>query len=192
MKKAAKTRVFIAGSRRLSRLSPDVRRRIDTIVDNGLTVIIGDANGIDKAVQVYLKDRHAQNVQVFCMEGDCRNNIGGWPTRAIKAADPEHRDFSYYSTKDRAMAAEADYALMLWDEESRGTLRNISDLVQRGKPVVVYLAHQKTFQALHRQDDLQKMLSEINTSVFHDSHGSPPATTSRNGGRRKTQAGRLF
>ena len=70
------TKVFIAGSRRLSRLSNDVKRRIDNIIDKGLTVMVGDANGADKAVQRYLRSRHYSNVLVFCMQGGCRNNLG--------------------------------------------------------------------------------------------------------------------
>jgi len=45
------TRVFIGGSRRIRRLEAEVRRRLDRIVEKGLPVIIGDANGADKAVE---------------------------------------------------------------------------------------------------------------------------------------------
>src|SRR2546421_8998575 len=133
------TKVFIAGSRRLVRLSKDVKLRIDNIVDKGFTVFIGDANGVDRAVQQYLSSKNYDKVTVFCMEGGCRNNVGDWPTRIIAAPDGSRRDFSYYSTKDRAMVAETDYGLMLWDGKSRGTLRSIVDLVRQNKPVVVYV-----------------------------------------------------
>jgi hypothetical protein len=98
------TKVFIAGSRRLSRLNHEVRRRLDTIVDKGFTVILGDANGADKAVQQHLGSKGYRDVLVFCMDTGCRNNVGGWPTRMIAARDPARRDFAYYSTKDRAMS----------------------------------------------------------------------------------------
>jgi hypothetical protein len=155
------TKVFIAGSRRLSRLSQDVKRRIDNIVDKGFMVIVGDANGVDKAVQRYLGGRHYRNVAVFCMEGVCRNNLGGWPTRTITAADPGRRDFAYYSTKDRVMVEEADYGLMLWDGRSRGTLTSIVHLVRQGKPVVVYLAPNKSFYTLRQPDHLAEMLGRF-------------------------------
>ena len=38
------TRVFIGGSRHITRLEADVRRRLDRIVEKGLLVVIGDAN----------------------------------------------------------------------------------------------------------------------------------------------------
>lgn len=161
------TKVFIAGSRRLSRLNKEVRRRIDNIVDKGFTVIVGDANGVDKAVQRYVSDRHYSNVVVFCMEGGCRNNVGRWPTRTIAAADPLRRDFAYYSTKDRAMVEEADYGLMLWDGRSRGTLRSIVDLVRKTKPVVVYIAPNKSFYTLRQSDDLIEMLGRVDPAALH-------------------------
>lgn len=161
------TKVFVAGSRRLSRLNGAVKRRIDNIVDKGLTIIVGDANGADKAVQQYLGVSHYDNVIVFCMEDGCRNNLGNWPTRRIAAAEPLRRDFAYYSSKDRAMAQEADYGLMLWDGQSRGTLRNILDLVRHGKPVVVYIAPKKAFCTVVRPDQLAQMLDHLHPAALH-------------------------
>jgi hypothetical protein len=151
------TKVFIAGSRHLSKLNQEVKRRIDNILEKHLTIMIGDANGVDKAVQQYLSAKGYANVVVFCMDGSCRNNIGNWATEAIKAADPRRRDFAYYSTKDRAMAKEADYGFMLWDGESRGTLTSIVQLVREAKPVVVFLAPDKTFYTLRDSTDLAKV-----------------------------------
>lgn len=184
--------VFIAGSRRLLRLSRDVKRRIDNIVEKGLTVIVGDANGVDKAVQQYLSSRHYDNVTVFCMEGACRNNVGNWATRTIVAADPLRRDFTYYSTKDRVMVEEADYGLMLWDGRSRGTLRSILDLVRHGKPVVVYLAPNKAFYLLRRSDQFAEMLSRVDPAALHrvNRELQSVATCGRPG--RRTETGPLF
>lgn len=159
-------KVFIAGSRRLARLNNDVKRRLDNIVDRGLMVIVGDANGADKAVQKYLDSRHYLNVRVFCMEGGCRNNVGGWPTQAIVAADPSRHDFAYYSTKDREMVREADYGLMLWDGRSRGTLRSIVDLVRHGKSAVVYVAPVKSFWTLRQSNDLAEMLRQVDPAAL--------------------------
>ncbi len=160
------TKVFIGGSRGLSRLNQDVKRRIDKIIDKGFMVIIGDANGVDKAVQRYLSSRHYSNVVVFCIEGSCRNNIGDWPTRTVAASDPRRRDFAYYSTKDRAMVEEADYGLMLWDGRSRGTLTNIVHLVRQGKPVVVYIAPGRSFYTLRQSGQLAEMLRPFDPAAL--------------------------
>ena len=90
----------------------DVKRRIDNIIDSGFAILVGDANGADKAVQRYLADRQYQNVTVFCVTGDCRNNVGHWRTRDI-SAPADARGFAFYTVKDRAMADDATHGLML-------------------------------------------------------------------------------
>lgn len=155
-----KPKIFVAGSRFISRLTKDVQKRLDNIVEQRFTILIGDANGADKAVQQYLNRRHFEEVVVFCMEGVCRNNIGGWPVCAVAAPGHSKRDFSYYATKDQAMAEEAQYGLMLWDGKSRGTLRSIIDLVDKSKPVVVYLAPDKSFYNLRNGEELASMLAQ--------------------------------
>jgi hypothetical protein len=159
-------KVFIAGSRRLSRLSGDVRRRIDNIIEKGLTVIVGDANGADRAVQRYLSAKGYGDVVVFCMEDRCRNNIGSWPTRTVKPTKTGRRDFAYYSAKDRAMAEEAHYGLMLWDGHSRGTLTNIVDLVRKGKPVAVYVASDGRFYRLKTEYQLADLLHRFDPAAL--------------------------
>ena len=157
------TKIFIAGSRRLSRLNSDVKRRIDTIIEKGFTVLVGDANGADKAVQRYLADKHYAHVIVHCMAGNCRNNIGNWPAREIEAA-PGSRGFVYYATKDTAMVNNADYGLMLWDGESKGTLNSVINMVRQHKPVVVYLAPRNAFQNLRSPDDINALLANCDAS----------------------------
>ncbi len=188
----SRTKVFIAGSRHLSRLNKDVKRRIDNIVEKGFTVIVGDANGVDKAVQRYLNGRRYNNVIVFCMEGGCRNNVRDWPTRTITAADPGRRDFAYYSTKDRAMVEEADYGLMLWDGRSRGTLTSIVHLVQQGKPVVVYIAPDRSFYTLRQSDHLAEMLGRCDPAALHRIDRELQAVAMGSGSSRKVDTAPLF
>ena len=69
------TKVFIAGSRQIVRLPAEVKNRIDTMVEKGFQILVGDANGADKAVQRYLADKAYPNVLVHCMENHCRNNV---------------------------------------------------------------------------------------------------------------------
>jgi hypothetical protein len=90
------TRVFIGGSRRISRLAPDVTRRIDAIIERQLAVLVGDANGADKAVQEYLLGKSYERVEVFCSGGGCRNNLGSWPVRDVPVSKgAKRKDFSF-------------------------------------------------------------------------------------------------
>ena len=138
------TRVFIGGSRHASRLNTQVWKRLDNIMERGLPIIIGDAKGADKAVQQYLHSKHYQNVEVFCSEGICRNNVGNWQTRNIPART-HNRDAQFYSAKDRIMAQEATVGLMMWDGKSVGTLLNVFRLLKLSKKVVIYTVKEKRF-----------------------------------------------
>ena len=86
--------------------------------------MVGDANGADKAVQQYLSQKGYKRVIIFCTEGTCRNNLGNWPTRTIRAENPARRDFEFYRAKDRAMTEEADYGLMLWEKSVKVAARS--------------------------------------------------------------------
>lgn len=153
------TNVFIAGSRQLSRLPAEVRRRIDTIIEKGFQILVGDANGADKAVQRYLAAKAYPTVLVHCMADHCRNNLGHWPTRQVLAPRGA-RGFDYYSLKDRTMAEAAEYGLMLWDGKSKGTINNVVNLSRRNKVVVVYVAPAKSFQTVRSFEDLKDVLGK--------------------------------
>lgn len=157
-------KIFIAGSRRLSRLSADVKCRIDTMVEKGFTILVGDANGADKAVQRYLTEKGYRNVIIHCMAGNCRNNIANWPTREV-APPPGARGFAYYAAKDQAMVDAAEYGLMIWDGESKGTLNSVINMIRDCKPVVVYLAPRSAFQSLRSIEDLADLLSKCDPAT---------------------------
>ena len=136
------TKVFIGGSRRASRLNAQVLERLDNIMKKGFPIIIGDANGADKAVQQYLHSKHYQNVEVFCSGRICRNNIGNWPTRSIPT-ETRDRTADFYSAKDRVMAQEATVGLMMWDGRSVGTLLKVFRLLRLQKKAVIYAGPEK-------------------------------------------------
>ena len=152
------TKVFIAGSRHVSRLTTDFTRRIDTMIDKGFTILVGDANGADKAVQRYLANKKYSHVVVYCMAEDCRNNVANWPTREV-VAPAGARGFAYYATKDQVMVDEAAYGLMLWDGKSKGTFNSVINMLRQDKPVVVYLTPKKTFQNVKSAEDAIGLLS---------------------------------
>ncbi|MCY4596594.1 MAG: hypothetical protein OXC19_17560 [Bryobacterales bacterium] len=155
----APTNVFVAGSRKISRLPAAVKQRIDTIIDKGFQILVGDANGADRAFQQYLADKAYRNVLVHCMENGCRNNVGQWPSRQIEAPRGS-RGFDYYSIKDTAMSEVAEFGLMLWDGRSKGTINNIVNLSRRRRPVVVYVAPKKSFQTVRSMKNLLEILAK--------------------------------
>jgi hypothetical protein len=153
------SKIFLGGSRGISRLPSKVRERIDHIIASGLPVVIGDASGADKAMQKYLFGRKYENVEVFCSNGSCRNNVGGWHVRNVPAGKAR-RGVEFYSAKDQAMASESDVGLMLWDGKSIGTLANALRLIKHGKKVVLYCAAEDRFRDLRNDGDWDDFIEE--------------------------------
>ncbi len=143
----------------MGRLNEGVRKRTENIIREGFSIFIGDANGVDKAMQKYLAQQGYRNVIVFCTGSECRNNVGGWETRQIKS-DREKRDFLYYTAKDVVMSEEADYGFMLWDGKSVGTFNNILNLLDKGKHVLVYFSPEKDFITLRMPSDVEVLLKK--------------------------------
>jgi hypothetical protein len=152
------TRIFLGGSRRISRLPKEVQARLDRMIEQQFLLLIGDANGADKAFQRYLAEHHYAQVEIFCAGTTCRNNEGSWPLRQVTVSKGV-RGFELYAFKDRVMAQEADFSLMLWDGESRGTLANAARLVRLNKKVVIYEAPEQRFIEIRSEADWQQLLA---------------------------------
>lgn len=158
------SKVFFGGSRKLGRINSAIRTRLHNLISNGHTVLIGDANGVDRAVQSFFAGEGYQNVLVYCMDGDCRNNVGNWRIRAIESGGKK-KDFAYYAMKDAAMALEANYGFMVWDGESKGTLNNVLNLLQQGKSVLLYRSPSREFLEVRSPDELLRVLASCPPGV---------------------------
>lgn len=157
-------KIFIGGSRKVARLSKDVQEYIDRIIKDKDKIIVGDANGVDKTIQTYLGKLGYHNVEVFCMENGCRNNIGSWLVREVYAPTRK-KDLAYYSLKDEEMAKEASIGFMVWDGKSFGTLANIYRLIQQKKKVDVYMFPIKTITTLTDENDWDNFIIKCDTEI---------------------------
>jgi adenine-specific DNA-methyltransferase len=157
------TSVFIGGSRAVARLNTTILSKLDELIDRECLIVVGDANGADKAVQQHFAYRGYKHVLVYCMDA-CRNNIGHWPTRNVTSPS-SRRDFAYYAAKDHAMAQDAKCGIMLWDGKSKGTLNNIQALLRGGKKTLVYLAADKTFHKIVTGQDLDTLLERCDPAA---------------------------
>lgn len=157
-------KVFFGGSRKLSRLSRSIRERADNIVAQDFQVLIGDANGADRAMQKYLAEKGYRNVIVFCMGDNCRNNVGNWQIKSVES-NRNKKDFSYFAAKDKEMSDQADYGFMLWDGKSKGSLNNIINLLQSNKYVLVYFSPIKQFFTLKSPSDLVNLLDKCDPTA---------------------------
>jgi hypothetical protein len=156
-------KVFISGSRKITKLNLHIKEKLDSIIQNGYVVLVGDANGVDRAVQQYLLSKNYNDVVVYYVGNQCRNNLGNWDTATIRTNNLR-KDFSYYSLKDIEMAKQADYGLAIWDAKSKGTLHNIVNLVKDNKKVRVYFHPQRRFYTIDSYSGLEKVINECDHS----------------------------
>lgn len=109
-------KVVISGSRSIKSLPPEAIKRINTIINLGADILVGDAPGVDALVQSYLEIRGYPNVTVYFAYGRPRNyRDSSW--NAVRCS-------GNYSDRDKVMCGAADYGLAIWDGCSRGTLAN--------------------------------------------------------------------
>lgn len=151
-------KVFIAGPRAISELNKSIEDRLLSICQKNITVIVGDANGVDKSIQSYYMGINYRNVIVFASDGKARNNIGNWPVEAVPV-DKKLKGFDYYAQKDIAMAETADYGFMIWNGKSKGTLNNVVNLITSKKKVLFYFVPLNRFICIDNEDKLRQLIS---------------------------------
>jgi adenine-specific DNA-methyltransferase len=143
--------IFIGGSRHISHLSEGAKERINNVMDKNHDIVVGDANGADKAVQKFLHEAGYRKVAVYCSGDRPRNNLGQWSLHSVtppKAA----KGFQFYAAKDREMAVAADFGLMIWDGKSPGTVLNVLRLLRAGKAAVLIHGSAASFTLKSTQD----------------------------------------
>jgi len=112
-------KVFISGSISIKSLNKRNVAYIEQIIEGNCTVLIGDAYGIDKAVQEYLLQSGYPDVIVYFSGEKVRNNVGNWQVK--QCLNPENlKGRSLYQLKDKAMADDCDCGLMFWDGKVKG------------------------------------------------------------------------
>ncbi|WP_231388734.1 hypothetical protein [Neisseria meningitidis] len=146
--------IFFSGSRSISRLNPQIRERINNILSNNFDIVIGDANGADKAIQKFLQEQDYANVHIYFSGKIYRNNVGNWQFVQV---DSKGTGRVFYTAKDKKMAEIADYGFILWDGKSIGSLNNIAELLQLNKPSLVYHSQTKEFFKIKSSADLENI-----------------------------------
>lgn len=171
-------KVFIGGSRvgaASGGLPKEVMSRIDAIMKKGYEILVGDANGADKAVQVYLARKHYEHVTIFFVNGDkgLRNYENkNWPLEEVSGCGRTGRELQ--RLKDMEMVRRADYGLMIWkptytnryrkEAVSSGTLMNIYNLLKtdplHSRPTAVFYVPDSKFIDIYSVNDLEDLLKK--------------------------------
>jgi hypothetical protein len=152
-------KIFISGSISIKSLDDNIKKRLNNIINNNHTVLIGDANGADLLVQEYFNETRYSKVNVYCSGPICRNNVGDWNKINVEIpAKTKGRKF--YMIKDKQMALDSDYGFMLWDGKSAGTINNLFNLITNNKTGLIYLQTQQIFRTINNINEFKRFISE--------------------------------
>lgn len=144
-------RVFVSGSSKTQdkesgyyrrKLPKDVRAELDAKMKNGDTILVGDAPGIDRQVQDYLKKKHYKNVEVFSPGYKDARYIADkkhWYNYNVDVPWAEEGSPEWLAGKDKVMAEVADEGIaVILDNGAAATRKNVGRLFLEGKDVSVY------------------------------------------------------
>lgn len=149
-------KVFVAGPRAVKNLNKSITDVLSRMIENKLTVLLGDAAGVDSLVQKHFANANYPNVSIYASNGKARNNVGGWPVHTVEVP-ANVKGFNFYAQKDIQMAQDADNGFMIWNGISKGTLNNIINLAAQNKKIMVYLIPAKRKFYISEPDDVGKL-----------------------------------
>ena len=141
--------IFVSGSSKTEtkdspyyrkKLPKEITKVLDKYMDEKVNFVVGDAPGIDRQVQNYLKDKNYDKVEVYGPGTEVRYLANkNWKTHPIDAPEYEPYSKEWLAKKDIAMeeAADEGFAVIL-DEGASATRRNIDRLIDHNKDVKVY------------------------------------------------------
>jgi hypothetical protein len=157
-------KIFIAGPRAVSDLNKAVINRIDNIIKQDFEILVGDASGIDTAIQRECFGKGYKAVKVYATNGSARNNIGSWTVEQIDVPK-KLKGFDFYAAKDYQMAVDADYGLMIWNGKSKGTLNNMINLVKLNKLIMLYFIPDGKFYKISNLNGLEFLVDQLDNEV---------------------------
>lgn len=140
--------VFVSGSSKTQtkdsgyyrkRLNKELRKQLDSYIEENANIIVGDAPGIDRQVQNYLNKKVYRNVEIFGPGKQVRYSANkNWKTNPIDS-DYDIGSPEWLAVKDIKMSELATEGLaVILDEGAKATRNNISRMQTAGKPVKVY------------------------------------------------------
>lgn len=140
--------VFVSGSSKTQfkdsgyyrrNLPRPIRKELKRHIKERDSIVVGDAPGIDRQVQDYLKKKHYENVTVYGPGKAVRYSADKrWETKPIDSKYPEGSK-QWLAKKDKAMTkASTEGLAIVLDEGSRATRKNVERLIKQNKDVKIY------------------------------------------------------
>ena len=146
-KQRYRAKAFVSGSSKTQdpsspyfrELPDEVKDVLNEYVNKKVSVLVGDAPGIDRQVQDFLNEVKYHKVTVFGPGKDVRYLANkDWKVKMYDSKyDPGSPE--WLAKKDKAMSRRATEGLaVILDEGSKATRNNVARLRQKNKPVRVY------------------------------------------------------
>lgn len=131
-------KIFISGSKSISKLPELAKAFIDQFIENGDEILIGDCYGVDAVVQKYLESKGYSNVTIYCSGVTPRNNfVSAAKIHSCTETAKGLTGSEFQYVKDIQMSNDCDQAIMIWDGISKGTAENLKRIKEMAKPFVV-------------------------------------------------------
>jgi hypothetical protein len=112
----------------------EVRDRIDDAIQDGMTIVVGEAQGACRLYQDYLRSRGYDNV-IVGHALKIRYNAGNW------------KEFQYGSNmkeREQKMIEDCESAIIIWVDQSGQIAKNLEMLKRLWRPTFVYEYSTKT------------------------------------------------
>ena len=141
--------VFISGSSKTQsedseyyrkELPKEIKRELKDHIKNGDKILVGDAPGIDRQVQDYLKKKNYGDVEVYGPGKRVRYSADEkWKTHPVDAPEFEEGSKEWLAKKDKAMADAADEGLaIVIPNGASATRKNVDRLLADNKDVLLF------------------------------------------------------
>lgn len=144
--------VFVSGSSKTEdrhsgyyrrRLPKEVRKELKSHIKNGDKIIVGDAPGVDRQVQRYLKKKHYKDVEVYGPGDNNKVRYSAnkkWKQTTINSGKYKPDTDEWRAEKDIFMSKIADkgLAVVLENGGAGATRNNVKRLLDANKDVKVY------------------------------------------------------
>lgn len=122
--------VFCGGSLTVKTIPSEAIKSLGRIMENGFTILVGDAHGADSLIQDHLYKNGYKNVVVYHMSRKLRNCFDNdW----IKKPVANTGGRTVFTAKDVVMSNDCNYGLFIWDGVSKGTVENMHRLEHMNK-----------------------------------------------------------
>lgn len=140
--------VFVSGSSKTQfedsryyrkSLPRPITDKLEEFINNKSRIVVGDAPGIDRQVQDFLKKKNYSNVVIYGPDSIRYLASSKWKTKPIDSSEFEKGSPSWLAKKDIAMERASTKGLaVILDEGSQATRNNIKRLIDDNKSVDIF------------------------------------------------------